>query len=627
MKDQFLQVYEEDLRSLAESLREASLPSLSEELFEQYEKTGNRVAYEKVYFERRKMLSVYAICAERYGRQEDVKKLEKILLSICKEKTWALPAHVDRRNHGWENTIDLFAAETAQSLAEIAALAEDGSSKAQLSKDVLERVWREIKKRVLDPFAESEVGAFGWELSTNNWNSVCCGCIGSAALDMGMEELIPRLFESIQNYLKGFGEDGACLEGLHYWTYGFFYFAVFLDKLISHDFKEEGKALARKARALLESEKVRQIAAFGEKCILPGGYSVCFADSMPREKTLMGLAAWIANFYGAENAVTCKGMDMRTFETLAYEMRPYETNGFGLPATERALRLLETDCYRYEMIRWSLLKTEAMINTLSDAEGDFGFSNGNRNTGTGNLSKGPKLKEESGIILQKKTAYIFPNAQWAAYQGKEGSALAIKGGNNGEPHNHNDVGSFQYLYQGEMICADLGRGEYSAAYFGEKRDEILCISSLGHGVPVVDGAGQCSGSEYAANSFEAFEDGRVRISFGNCYSREKGIQLVRNACLDLETGALSLEDEVKTAGQCHVEETFVTLHTVLVREDGRSIQIGNHVVMHAEDGFENIRLEHGTHRDGDGVDQTVTIIRIGYVICGEATLRFQWKSQ
>lgn len=56
--------------------------------------------------------------------------------------------------------------------------------------------------------------------------------------------------------------------------------------------------------------------------------------------------------------------------------------------------------------------------------------------------------------------------------------MAAKGGNNGEPHNHNDVGSFFYLVGDEMLLTDLGAGEYTKEYFHEGRYRILCNNSL-----------------------------------------------------------------------------------------------------------------------------------------------------
>ena len=71
------------------------------------------------------------------------------------------------------------------------------------------------------------------------------------------------------------------------------------------------------------------------------------------------------------------------------------------------------------------------------------------------------------------------NCNW-----KASDAFAIKGGNNGEPHNHNDVGSFLYFIGEEEIISDLGAGEYTKAYFGPERYSVLCCSSRGHSVPI-----------------------------------------------------------------------------------------------------------------------------------------------
>ena len=37
---------------------------------------------------------------------------------------------------------------------------------------------------------------------------------------------------------------------------------------------------------------------------------------------------------------------------------------------------------------------------------------------------------------------ILPDAQWSICRSRHGAGMAAKGGHNGEPHNHNDVGSF-----------------------------------------------------------------------------------------------------------------------------------------------------------------------------------------
>lgn len=68
---------------------------MTEEMFLLYEKTGNRLIYENEYFKRREFLVVFGLLVYWYKRPEDIEKLEEVLLEVCGEETWALPAHVD----------------------------------------------------------------------------------------------------------------------------------------------------------------------------------------------------------------------------------------------------------------------------------------------------------------------------------------------------------------------------------------------------------------------------------------------------------------------------------------------------------------------------------------------------
>jgi catalase len=60
---------------------------------------------------------------------------------------------------------------------------------------------------------------------------------------------------------------------------------------------------------------------------------------------------------------------------------------------------------------------------------------------------------------------ILENAQWYMGSSKNGIGLAAKAGHNGEPHNHNDVGSFHIFKNGKMTLADIGCGEYDRDYY------------------------------------------------------------------------------------------------------------------------------------------------------------------
>ena len=220
---EYVALYESEVRKLADQLRNESMPQLTEELFSEFETNGNRMRYEAVYFGRRKFLSVLGLASVIWHGKEDIQKLEEVIREICAEECWALPAHVRRKeNPNWRGVIDLFASETGQALAHLTTLLKD-----ELSEEVITLAQNEVKARILKPFIESKVPYASWEQATNNWNAVCCGNVGSAALLLMKEgtekkKLLERLNYALENYyLEGFGMDGACQEGLGYWVYGF----------------------------------------------------------------------------------------------------------------------------------------------------------------------------------------------------------------------------------------------------------------------------------------------------------------------------------------------------------------------------------------------------------------------
>lgn len=55
----FLTSYDEELVEAGRQLESVIMPELTEELFAEFECTGNRLGYENIYFMRRKFLSVF----------------------------------------------------------------------------------------------------------------------------------------------------------------------------------------------------------------------------------------------------------------------------------------------------------------------------------------------------------------------------------------------------------------------------------------------------------------------------------------------------------------------------------------------------------------------------------------
>ncbi|MBS7577675.1 MULTISPECIES: heparinase II/III family protein [unclassified Enterococcus] len=229
--------------------------------------SGNRLKYEKIYFDRRKSLLVSTFYALEDDSEDSIQQLEDIIYSILQEYSWALPAHIDSQQlnrNGISSCIDLFAAETAQALSEIAYQFQD-----KLSPVLMTLINDEIERRIIQPF-ESQVWA--WEAKENNWSAVIASSIGMTLLRLDFSQtkrnkLLKRLEKSFHSFFRGYGEDGACVEGVGYWAYGFGYYIYFAETYLS----VTGK------RTYFDWPKLRAIAKFpfytevSNDCFIPFG--------------------------------------------------------------------------------------------------------------------------------------------------------------------------------------------------------------------------------------------------------------------------------------------------------------------------------------------------------------------
>ena len=116
------------------------------------------------------------------------------------------------------------------------------------------------------------------------------------------------------------------------------------------------------------------------------------------------------------------------------------------------------------------------------------------------------IDEELCTISEEQSGeQYFKDARWYVNR-KNSFAFAIKAGHNGEPHNHNDTGSFIIATdRGQIIC-DYGAGEYTKDYFSDKRYTYLCNSSRGHSVPIIDGKYQSAGKKFFGTVVKASND-------------------------------------------------------------------------------------------------------------------------
>lgn len=280
-RELLLEIEQEAERLLGE--REPELPF---SLFRQFAETGERLNYERAYFERRRRLNSFAIMSFIHPHDEKYTvALCNTIWSICGEVTWCLPAHAAELG-GKQEPIDLFAAETGFALCELVALLGE-----QLTDMLRSRITQEVERRLFVPFMEQ--GPYEWETSEHNWSAVCAGSIGAAALYVIEDEkrlaaLLERVLAAMDCFLSGYGDDGACAEGYLYWQYGFGYFVYFAALL---------KTSTNGTINLFVNSKVEQIALFQQKVFTSGSMVVNFSDSLATSGIFMGLSSCLREQY------------------------------------------------------------------------------------------------------------------------------------------------------------------------------------------------------------------------------------------------------------------------------------------------------------------------------------------
>lgn len=291
-----------------------------------FDTTGSRKEYEDEYFHRRGRLNTLAILSLALEEDRYISALEDAIWAICDEYTWCLPAHlygeslvVLKEPKGYEKqtlqrhksirehdrNVDLFASDTGHSLAEICSLLEN-----RLSPLVVHRARELVKKRVLDSYSRINP-AFWWETCNNNWAAVCAGAVGSAALYLiedssALAPVVLRVIHSLEAFLSGYENDGACTEGLGYWNYGFGFYATFAQLLRE---RTCGKI------DLMQGEKIRQICLFQQKCYLSENKVVSFSDAKLTSQFYPGLTNYLKSRYEEveipELKYSCKFSDIR----------------------------------------------------------------------------------------------------------------------------------------------------------------------------------------------------------------------------------------------------------------------------------------------------------------------------
>lgn len=409
--------------------------------------TGSRHEFEKPYFLRRQYLTSAALLTLIYPENDGyLNELQDVIWATLEEFSWALPAHTASPSDlPAETCIDLFAAESGFSLAEICYLLSD-----RLDGEIKERIKAETERRIINSYLTR---SFGWEKDRGNWAAVCAGCVAGTFIYLAPERfdlIAERIYSTISCFLESFTDEGVCEEGLAYWQYGFGAFVWFADLL---------RRFTNGKKDYFVSDKVEKIASFAQKNFICGNQAVSFSDSTRNIKIHGALMSFLANEYP------------KSVHMLPDALTDW-IYGNGAASNGNWIR-----CIR-----------------------DFVYFD--LKVGKGYLDKQNYDFIQSGQVIVNSDKYT----------------LAVKANHNGEPHNHNDAGTFILSTEKGQIFCDFGTGRYTKEYFSEARYNYLCTSSRGHSVPVINGEYQKAGKEFRGTI--AHEGNEITAEIAGAYGQD-----------------------------------------------------------------------------------------------------------
>ena len=476
-------------------------PELSDELFLDYSRTGNRDRCQRVMFQRGERLTSFTLaeCLENQGRF--LKPLTNTIAALCSEKTWVYPAHDGRLNNFYGRTVemDLRATAVAWELATADFLLGD-----KLPPATRALIRENVHRRVLQPLRDMVAGRraeISWLRVNNNWNAVCLAGVTGAALALedtpkDRAEFIAAAEIYIRNFLKGFTPDGYCSEGLGYWNYGFGHFAML------------GETVRQSTGGtvdLLADPTAWSPARYAARSEVLNGLYPTIADCSPGTKPDEKFVRYLDERFG----VTTSGDRGATF------LHP----GRSLVST----------------VLFAFLPEKLPV-----APGRDGGTDSPLRT----------WFSDGGVLICR----TGPGA-------RSPFAVALKGGHNAEHHNHNDVGSFSVVSGKAMVLCDPGAEVYTARTFSGKRYDSKVLNSFGHAVPVIAGKLQRTGKEAQAVVLRAdFTDAAdtLALDFKSAYAVPELQKLERTFVFKRGQTALSVQDEVEFASPQTFETALVT---------------------------------------------------------------------
>lgn len=558
----------------AETSLDQPYPQLLASDFIRFDREGDRSIFEAQFFLRRSMALNFALAEaiERKGRFTD--RLMDGVMLILDEQDWVIPAHIDHRYplNPWYKDhpyIDLFSAETGSSLAYIWLFAHDALDK--ITPLICERLKYEVHERITKAFLEHDMYWMGLNgKPVNNWNPwILSNVLGVCAIleedSSTREAVVDRVTKCADNFINVYHSDGGCDEGPSYWTAA----GASLYSVLEQLYDMTGGYVD-----IFSEPLIRRMAEYEADFHINGSYYLNFADCPARVSPNYRMISRCGRRAHSERL-----RDFGDFYAVKY---PQDVSGW----------------------RWHLYYSiKSMLEPIREG-----------------VDYKPALQTwYDGIQVMTEREYKCDD---------KGFFLAVKGGNNNESHNHNDVGNFIVYNNGEPLLLDSGCGKYTKKTFSQHRYDIWTMCSEYHNLPTVNGISQLPGGQYKAeNVGYSAKRHEISLDISKAYPESANIEsLVR--CASLRDGVIEISDHVKLNAPGKVAFSLLcgkkcdfSEKGVVRFDDGSKLFYSPNLTAEPDASFDVTMEDDSVRRNWGGVEICRILLKTGEFTDDEFTIR------
>ena len=541
-----------EIIGMAEKAMETEIPLCPASLYVEFAENGNRSNYQAPYFRRRYLALILALGEACEGQGRFSRKLMDVVWAIMEESSWTIPAHLaaNSTTHGGFklppvynderlHAIDLFSAATGAILSAVYYLCKDALD--AITPIICEKLKFLVVDRQIKPFLNCVFGWTGFRGNTvNNWNPwIVSNLLLMDAILVDDDYTRRAVVRRSMDCLDNFTAGYAPDGGCNEGpSYWNAAGASYFDCLETLSDLTGGKV------DLYGDPLVRAICEYEAKMYINGNRFVNFADCPP-------------SFHPDGSMISRMGKKCGSDLLVAFgdAMAGY---GDVLPSTSFIYR--------------------GLCNLMTPAHASSGCAGAKR-------VWFPNLKVMTARENEKTDEGLF---------------VAMKGGHNGESHNHNDVGNIMVYYDGKPVLIDTGCGRYSKKTFSAQRYELWYMQSRYHNLPDIGDFAQLPGQKYRSTD-EVYDEetGGVKMQLREAYLPEAGIvSYTRETVLDGKT--VRITDDFSLEKQTKVDIHFIThvkpeldeaAHSIALAE-GRTLRYDPRLTagieeFEATDGLEN----------------------------------------